>query len=167
MPVREALTVAVFAALAAPLALPAQKPDSSGKTELVVGRDDFQQLRWLAGTWRGEGEGQPVYYVRNRFLDDSTIASETFADSKFKMLKESMRLELRNHRVTTRGGRGQWVVTSLDSGSAAFRHLTGAVDDFVWQHREGDQWIAVHAWPPGIDYPARTATYRMKRESGN
>jgi hypothetical protein len=165
--VRHAVIVAVLAGSVTPMALGGQKPDTATKTELVVGRDDFQQLRWLSGSWRGEGGGQPTFYVQYRFVDDSTIASETFSDSKFRTLKESTRVELRNHRVTLRSGTGQWIVTSLDSTSAAFRHLGGAPDDFVWQHHAANEWLAVHAWPPGVDYPARTATYHMQRVKGN
>jgi hypothetical protein len=167
MSASDVLTVAVLAALAAPPTLAAQKPDTAGKTQLVVGRDDFQQLRWISGSWRSETEGQSTSYVRYRFVDDSTITAETFSDSKFRMLKESMRLELRDHRVTWRVGDSQWIVTNLDSTSVGFRHLGGATDDFVWQHHAADVWVAVHAWLPGIDHPARTVTYHMKRVKGN
>jgi hypothetical protein len=167
MPVRSIAVLLLVIIARLPAGAQAAKLDTAGKTQLVVGRDDFQQLRWIAGNWRGESESDPALYARYRFVDDSTLVSETFSDSKFRTLKESLRFELRNHRVTTRGGTAQWVMTSIDSGSAAFRHLAGTTDDFVWQRHDDNEWLAAFASPPGVDHPARTTTYHMKRVKGD
>lgn len=166
---RRPVTV-IFLLLAAPVParrISAQQPNASAKTELVVGREDFQKLRWIVGSWRGEGEGQPAFYERYRFVDDSTLVSERFSDSRFRALKESTRFELRDHRVKTRGGSAPWIATGLDSVSAGFRAVSGATNNVVWQRHDANEWTAVLTWPPTVDHPARAVTYHMKRVKGN
>jgi hypothetical protein len=161
------VVVVSLAALGIAARVNAQQPNGSAKTELVVGRDDLQQLRWIVGSWRGEADGQTAFYERYRFVDDSTLVADTYSDSKFRSMKGSIRYELRDRRIKTRGGNGQWIAVGLDSLSAAFRPLAGATNDFLWQRHDADEWMAVWAWPPTPDRPARTVTYHMRKVKGS
>lgn len=162
-----AISIVVLTGVTAGRAVAQQQPAPTSKSELVVGRDDFQQLRWIAGRWRVESAGVPAAFERYRFADDSTLVVERFSDNKFRSPSSTVRYELRGHRVTTSGGPVSWILTGLGRTNAAFRTTTGTPTEAIWRQHDDDEWIAVLSWPPTVDQPARMVTYRMKRLRGS
>ena len=126
---------------------------------------DLRALRWIAGTWRGSGDGQAPFYERYRFLDDSTLLVESFKDSTLADVSESTRYELRGGRLANAVPESapQWVAVRLASGAITFAPVRRARNRFTWRPESRDVWIAELAWPATNAAPARTRTYRMVR----
>jgi hypothetical protein len=132
---------------------------------LVIGRDDFTTLRWVAGSWKGTAEHQPAIYEHYVFEDDSTLMVQSYSDSHLKNLHGTTRYALRNHRVIASGDGATWLAVKLDSSSIEFTPLTGTKTTFSWKEENPDRFVAVTTWPPTVDVPARTVTYHMSRTS--
>ena len=71
------------AAVAAPVTPPPAAQSAS------ISREAFAGLRWIAGSWRGSGDGQAPFYERYRFEDDSTLVVETFTDSTLAVVESA------------------------------------------------------------------------------
>jgi hypothetical protein len=98
------------------------------------------QLRWIVGDWRGSGTNgtvQSPFYERYRFVDDSTLLVESFADSTFGLVTETARWELRGGRLANAGTGAQWVAVRLDSRGADFAPVARARNTFRWARAQG------------------------------
>ncbi|MBC7791124.1 MAG: hypothetical protein H7Z74_14350 [Anaerolineae bacterium] len=121
-------------------------PDSVAASEtkaLTVTAANFGSLRWLEGSWRGHGTEQAPFFEQYRFVDDSTLAVDSFEDSTFSNKTSTALVELRNGQLVNQGeGAGaSWVVTALDSAEVTFGPLKGARNSYIW--RRGP---TPHAW---------------------
>jgi hypothetical protein len=154
LPVLAAL-VAVAAACDPPLP-PPSPPGQPARVSLA----ELRQLRWIEGTWRGSGSGQAPFYERYRFVDDSTLMVDSFADSTLAAVTESAPFELRGGRLSSGGGR--WVASQLTRRWVTFIPVR-ARNLFTWRYDSPDSWTALLAWPATDTQPARMATYRMER----
>lgn len=150
------LLLAPVGALAAQVAGP--------KEMLVIGRKDFALLRWIEGKWEGSGEGVPTFWERYRFVDDSTLVVEHFADGRFTKVTDRSRYELRNHRLGNTGPGPRWVAVGIDTNLVHFKPVSGATNAFMWKRLEKNRWVAALAWPATVDRPAREVAYTMKRK---
>jgi len=83
-------------------------PAATTAMPMSVSVEQFAQLRWLEGTWRGSGVEQPTFYERYSFADDSTIRAESSPDSTFPHPEEASTIQLRAGRVTTGEGTMEW-----------------------------------------------------------
>jgi hypothetical protein len=128
---------------------------------------DLRALRWIAGTWRGSGDGQAAFYERYRFLDDSTLLVESFRDSTLASVTESTRYELRAGRfsnaVPDGGNAPQWVAERLERGAITFAPGRRASNYFTWRPASANEWAADLVWPATRGASPRTRTYRMER----
>ena len=125
--------------------------------------DEFAGLAWLEGTWRGEGVGQPPFWERYRFLNDSTIAIESFTDSTLAGPPETGEVRLRDGLVTTGSGGALWVVTRRDGDAWRFEPVAGARNTFTWRRDADDAWTAVLSWPAAGDAHSRDRVYHLRR----
>ena len=128
----------------------------------TVSAQQFGQLRWIEGTWRGTGVEQPTFYERYTFVDDSTIRAESSADSTFPAPQEAGAIELRGGRVTTGEEAMQWAVSSLDARSVRFDPVRGARNSFVWRSDADSAWTATLSWTDN-DGEAHERVYHMRR----
>src|SRR5262245_23330336 len=69
-------------------------PAASTPAPMTVSVAQFQQMRWLEGSWRGSGGGIDAFFEGYRFVDDSTIRSFEYPDSTL-VAKDSGEITLR------------------------------------------------------------------------
>jgi hypothetical protein len=116
-------------------------------TAATVTSAEFGQLSWLEGDWRGHGVDQSPFYERYRFVDDSTLLVESFADSTLAQVTRVSRVELRAGQVVDRGESSRYVLTELDSAQAFFAPLEGVSNSFRWRRGASpDTWTATVLW---------------------
>ncbi|MEO8068272.1 MAG: hypothetical protein ABI599_11320 [Flavobacteriales bacterium] len=67
----------------------------------VVTREQFQEIRWIVGRWRGAEAGGPPFFESYRLVDDSTLQNFAWSDSTFSNPIFSSVISLRNDLVTS------------------------------------------------------------------
>jgi hypothetical protein len=133
------------------------------QTPLRVTAAQFRSLRWLEGRWRGEAPGGPPFYESYVFLDDSTIATRTFADSAFRRVSDSSEVRLRGGEVVNQSGQRRWAATAIDSTRIRFTPVAHAHNMLTWRRESADAWTATLRWPARVGRRTRTMVYRMGR----
>jgi hypothetical protein len=121
---------------------------------------DLQKLRWIEGSWRGTGGGQPPFFERYRFENDTTLAVDTIEDGK---VTETTRFELKHGEFGQSDDGARSVATAIDENSITFEPVTKGHNSFRFQRVTADSWKAVLNWPATNDKPARERVYNMKR----
>lgn len=136
--------------LTLPLLAACKPPERAAPTETSapasVSLEQFQNLRWLEGTWRGTDKGTNPFFERYRFLDDSTVRQYTFSDSTLAQVTDSGTTALRGGRVIGGEPEPRWQVTSFDSTSWRFESLRDAHRGFTWRRDGADTWTATLTW---------------------
>ena len=120
----------------------APAPDEEpGRRAAEVVPQMFRTLRWIEGRWRGSDSAQLVFYEEYRFVDDSTIAMRSFADSTFATPTDSSLVTLRGRRVENVSASATWVATAFYGNSVHFAPVKGARNRFLWE-RAATGWTA-------------------------
>ena len=127
-----------------------------------VTAEQFAQLRWLEGTWRGSGDEQPTFYERYAFVDDSTIRAESASDSTFPNPEEGSAIRLREGHVVTGDSVYAWAVTSIDARTVRFDPVSGATNAFTWTSESDSAWTARLMWNDSQGR-AQERVYQMRR----
>lgn len=109
---------------------------------VTVSPEEFRQLQWIAGTWRGSGGAYPAFYEEYRILDDSTIQMRAFSDSTLSAATDSSWIELRNGTVRSRGGERAYVAVALTPGSVRFAQPGVALGGHTFALTSADEWTA-------------------------
>jgi hypothetical protein len=147
--VKRVLLVAVLAAACTP------KQDQRAPVTLA----DFQQLRWLEGTWRGSGGDYAAFFEEYRFVDDSTIQMKSFADSTLATVSDSSRIELRGGGVNSRSARSTYA-GEVTAGRIAFKRPGSTAGGHTFERVSDDHWTAtLHPATAG----GRETVYQMRR----
>ncbi len=121
---------------------------------VTVSPEEFRQLQWIAGTWRGSGGAYPAFYEEYRVVDDSTIQMRAFPDSTFSAATDSSRIELRNGSVRN----GDYVVVALTPDSIRFAQAGRGGHTFT--RTSADEWTAtLHPSTPD----GQATVYIMRR----
>jgi len=123
---------------------------------------DFAQLRWLEGSWRGRLPDGGYFYERYGLVDDSTIVMHGFADSTLARATDSARITLRDGTIADEGGSSRWVATRLDSNVVDFTSAKEASNGFAWARESPDRWTATLRSTDAQRRP-QTTVYRMER----
>ncbi|MEO8591404.1 MAG: hypothetical protein ABI432_18635 [Flavobacteriales bacterium] len=135
---------------------PADRSDNSAAT---VTAEQFQQLGWIAGKWRGAEAGGAPFFESYSMLDDSTLGVASFSDSAFTSLTGTpSMISLRDGRVTN----GDAVVTQWDAGSIHFEPRGKAMNSYTWRKETPDRWTARLHWNDKDGTP-RERTYVLTR----
>lgn len=108
--------------------------------------DQFRQLRWIEGRWRGAESGGAPFFEAYRFVDDSTIQQYTYADSTFSTASDSGLVRLRGDTVTSGWPVLRYVATAIAADSVHFAALPGAANDFTWRSAGAGGWTARLTW---------------------
>lgn len=120
---------------------PAVRPVSAQTADprpVTVTRTQFAGLRWLEGAWRGSGGSYAAFFEDFRWLDDSTVARRTFADSTLQEATETSEMVLRNGMLyTVRNGTRGAPAVLLSGDSLQFGPRT------LWVRRSNDHWTAI------------------------
>lgn len=122
---------------------------------------DFGQLRWLEGSWRGQLPDGGYFFERYRVQDDSTIVMHSFPDSTFAQATDSGRITLRDGTIADEGST-RWVATRLDSNVVDFASDKDAANGFSWARESPDRWRATLRSMNREKQP-QTTVYPMER----
>ena len=141
----EAVTpfVLVLLGVACKKEAPLQETQSAAAQPAAVrySAQDFGQLRWLEGSWRGRLRDGGHFFESYSVKDDSTIVMHGFPDSTFTRATDSARITLRDGRITDQGST-RWVATRLDSSVVDFTSEKNASMGFSWARESPDRWKA-------------------------
>ena len=66
MHVHKAVLIVLIVACAS-----SEPAEEAAPTTAAVSLDEFRQLQWIAGTWRGSGGAYPAFYEEYRFIGKS------------------------------------------------------------------------------------------------
>jgi len=122
---------------------------------------DFGQLRWLEGDWRGRLPDGGYFYESYRVQDDSTIVMHGFPDSTFARATDSARITFRDGIIADEGST-RWVATQLDSNAVDFASEKNAANGFIWARESPDRWKATLRSLNRERQP-QTTVYQMER----
>lgn len=157
--IRLAVRATVLSAVLTAFATSCERPQTAAPG-LDVSVAQFQQLRWLEGTWRGTGGGTDAFFEGYRWVDDSTIRKVDFADSTVAVVTDSGDIALRSNRVRSVSSTRSWVVVALDSTSVRFAPERNASNGFEWRRRAPGSWTARLTWDSaGV---AKERVYEMR-----
>jgi hypothetical protein len=130
-------------------------------TGATITAEQLRSLRWIEGSWRGEGDSTSAFHERYKFIDDSTLV----VDDPTKPSEPPTRFELRRGRFGT-SGPSRWVAVQLLGGAVTFAPVSGARNFFIWRPVSASRWVAELAWLPPVDprRPGRLPVrYQMDR----
>ena len=108
----------------------------------TVTLDEFRQVHWIAGSWRGSGGAYPSFFEEYRLVDDSTIQMRAFSDSTFTVATDSSRIEWRNNVVNSRGNDRGYIVIALSADSIRFIREGEAAGGHTFKRASPDEWTA-------------------------
>ena len=111
-------------------------------TAATVTLDEFRQVHWIAGSWRGSGGAYPSFFEEYRLVDDSTIQMRAFSDSTFSVATDSSRIEWRNNAVHSRGNDRGYSVIALSADSIRFIREGEATGGHTFKRASADEWTA-------------------------
>ncbi len=161
------MRIATLISLAAVLACSGKEPRAAAPpapppTSASVTLPQFQNLRWLQGTWRGSGEATTPFYESYLFLDDSTIRSFAYADSTLALANDSGMIRWSGGEVRSASGAMEWLVSEFDSTHVRFEPLRNAVNSFTWTPSSLTEWRATLQFRDanGVE---RSRVYQMQR----
>lgn len=105
----------LLAVLAMAVAIACAKPS------IDVTGEQFKQLQWIVGTWRGSGGNYASFFEEYRIIDDSTFGMRSFTDSTLAVASDSSTIELRDGAIRSRSADGSWYdVTEFTPTSIRF-----------------------------------------------
>jgi hypothetical protein len=151
---RFSLIAAIFASLLRPCATQAQSPAAH------VTRQQFHQLQWIVGSWRGGGGAYPAFFEEYRVIDDSTLQMRAYSDSTFRVATDSSTIEWRTASVQSRSARSTYVAIELAPTSVRFIRPGMTSGGHTFARVSADEWTAtLHPSAPG----GRATVYTMRR----
>jgi hypothetical protein len=149
------MRVSVLGALMFALALGESQPGP-----VKVTQQQFRDLRWIAGTWRGSGGAYPSFFEEYKVLDDTTIKMRSFSDSTLRVPTDSSMIELRNGTVQSRSARSTYVVVAFTPSSVRFARPGAAGGGHTFARVSPDEWTAtLHPAAAG----GQATLYTMRR----
>lgn len=143
---------------------PETQPAAAQPTAVRYSAQEFRQLRWIEGSWRGRLPDGGYFFERYRVQDDSTIVMHGFPDSTFARATDSARITLRDGTIADEGGT-RWVATRLDSNVVDFTSEKNASSGFSWARESQDRWRATLRSLNRERQP-QTTVYQMERIGG-
>jgi hypothetical protein len=131
----------------------APRPDS-------IARDEFSQLNFLEGDWRGTMPDGKPFFERYHATSDTTIRMHAFADSTMTQATDSSLIYWRDHHIYSESDDSRSVVTGIDTGGVHFARERGGGNTFEWKP-DADGWTATLRWTDKDGEP-RTVVYPMR-----
>jgi hypothetical protein len=154
MMARGPIVVLIFLAAAC---RPADAPQNQAA---AVSRDQFRQLQWITGAWRGSGGEYPAFFEQYELIDDSTLRMRSFADSTLASATDSSTIAWRDGIVESRSPRSTYVARAFTPTSLSFIKRGAAGGGFTFARVSADEWTAtLHPAEPGRD----PVVYTMRR----
>ena len=126
----------------------------------TVSRDQFKQLEWIAGTWRGSGGAYPAFFEQYRFINDTTILMRSFADSTLRATTDSSVIAWRGGAIRSGSDRSPSVVVEFSPTSVRFMQPGAAAGGYTFTRVSADEWTAtLHPTTSG----GQATVYVMRR----
>jgi hypothetical protein len=119
-----------------------ERGEDAAAAPASVSLEEFRQLQWIAGTWRGSGGAYPAFYEEYRVVDDSTIQMRAFSDSTFSAGTDSSLIEFRGGSVQSRGEQRTYVALALAADSIRFAQPGVALGGHTFLRTSADEWTA-------------------------
>jgi hypothetical protein len=116
--------------------------EEAAAASATVTLDEFRQLQWIAGSWRGSGGAYPAFYEEYRVIDDSTIQMRSFPDSTFSAATDSSMIEFRGGAVQSRSERRTYSAIALAADSVRFAPPGVASGGHTFTRKSADEWTA-------------------------
>lgn len=146
------LTAIIFVASAA---------DLRGQTQPVqVTLDQFRQLRWIEGTWRGSGGNYPSFFEQYEILNDSTIRMRAFSDSTLRVVTDSSTIDWRNGKIASRRESRSYDAIEFTPTSIRFIRPGLTTGGHTWT------WVGPNEWTAALyssRQPPVVTIYTMRR----
>jgi len=121
--------------------------EEAAAASATVTLDEFRQLQWIAGSWRGSGGAYPTFFEEYRVIDDSTIQMRSFSDSTFSAATDSSMIEFRDGAVQSRGEQRTYTAIALAADSVRFAPPGAAIGGHTFTRKSADEWTAtLHPW---------------------
>jgi hypothetical protein len=117
-------------------------PASSSPSAATVSREQFKQLEWIAGTWRGSGGAYPAFFEEYRFLNDTTILMRSLADSTLRTATDSSLIEWRGGTIRSGSDRSPSVAFEFSSTSVRFNQPGASTGGHTFTRVSADEWTA-------------------------
>ncbi|MBK9176805.1 MAG: hypothetical protein IPM46_10830 [Flavobacteriales bacterium] len=118
-------------------------PANRSRSAATVTREQFQEIQWIVGKWRGAEAGGAPFFESYSMLDDSTLGVASFSDSAFTNLAGIPSvISLRGGQVTN----GSAIATEWDATSVRFDPDNAASNSYAWRKETADQWTARLFW---------------------
>ena len=155
------LVAVVGLTLARPLAA---QSSQRGQPKTPFGLSDLGKLRWIEGNWEATSPGEPSYYERYRFVNDSTIEITYFSDPTFSRETGNGRVYLSVGRIYHTFGSGRWGATHVDTSGVYFIPQANARNTFVWTVKSPDVWTATLR--TGVSGREKVTVYELRRIKG-
>ncbi len=118
-------------------------PPQVGDQNVVVPADtarftleEFRGLRFLEGSWRGQGTAGAPFFELYQFVDDSTIAMTAWRDSSMTNARENSRYMWRDGTVGTADGAR---LVRIDKDGF---HFEAPTYRWSFQPESADRWLA-------------------------
>lgn len=151
------LLASSLAVAAAPVAAQQTGGESA---PLRVSAAEFQDLRWLEGTWRGALPRGGHFYESYTLIDDSTFLVESFPDSTLAAPRSLGRVILRGGALYREEPTGERVpATRMDESGVLFGSLERG---FTWAPASDGSWTATIHRGGGNAAERRDVVYRIE-----
>lgn len=135
--------------------------DQAPPSAASVSPEQFRELSWLTGKWRGSGGAYPAFFEEYRQVDDSTIAMRAFSDSTFRVATDSSRIERRNGTVASRrGSETPSIAVTVSNSSIRFMKEGTTTGGYTFTRVSDNEWTAT-LHPAGAN--GAETVYVMKR----
>lgn len=135
-----------------------------GQPTTPFGLSDFGKLRWLEGSWVGAAPGEPGFFERYRFVNDSTVEITYYGDSTFARETGTGRLYLTVGRIYHTFGPSRWGASNIDASGIYFIPQVNARNTFAWTVQSADAWTSTLR--TGASGRERVTVYQMRRAAG-
>ena len=119
-----------------------ERGEEAAPAQASVSLEEFRQLQWIAGTWRGSGGAYPSFYEEYRVIDDSTIQMRAFSDSTFNVATDSSLIEFRSGAVQSRGAERTYIALAVTSDSVRFARAGVPLGGHTFTRTSADEWTA-------------------------
>lgn len=107
--------------------------------------EDFAQLQFLVGRWRGESADGKPYFEEYDHPRPDVFQSHRYADESFTERTDGSTIAFRDGGVTSQWGEFTWRATHIGSDNAAFEPVN-APSHFEWRRVDDATLEARQRW---------------------
>ena len=122
--------------------------------------DDFAQLKFLEGRWRGVSADGKEFYEEYERPEPGVFHSRRYPDASFDQHTEGSTIRFEDGEVVSQWGEFTWRASEIGADSARFAPVS-APSEFDWHRVDADTLEAIQRWEAGGK--AQQYTMRLTR----